>query len=183
MKRGAGMKEIRLDDGTINVGGEWLSVDDLTKRIQEKMRAGEMKFTNLAIALEELNMALENSHTLEVRVVITKDEYEKLKALGGEEDRESIRRAIITFISGADHAEISEEDVNQQETSAEDFDQQEAPVEDAAVPPLTINCPHPQCMSPIDITTDERPIMIKCSNCGISGILTVENKWAKPVKE
>ncbi|MFC1830049.1 hypothetical protein ACFL0O_10595 [Thermodesulfobacteriota bacterium] len=177
------MKEIQLDDGTINVDGEWLSVDDLTNRIQEKMQAGEMKFTNLATALEELNAALENSHTLEVRIVITKDEYEKLKALGGEDDRESIRRAIVAFVGGADHAEASEEEVNQQETSAEDLDEQEAPVEEAAAPLLTIDCPHPQCMSPIEITTDERPTMIECSNCGVSGTLTVENTWAKPVKE
>ena len=177
------MREIRLDDGTINVDGEWLSVEDLSKRIQEKIQAGEMKFTNLATALEELNTALENSHTLEVRVVITRDEYEKLKALGVEDDRENVRRAITAFIRGTDHEEPLEADVKQQETSEEDPDQQEVPVEDAAVPPLTIHCPHPQCMFPIEITTDERPITIECSNCGVSGTLTIENKWTKPVKE
>lgn len=177
------MREIRLDDGTINVDGEWLSVEDLTKRIQEKIQAGEMKFTNLATALEELNTALENSHTLEVRVVITRDEYEKLKALGVEDDRENVRRAIIAFIRGAAHEEPFEADAHQQETSEEDPDQQEVPVEDVAVPQVTIDCPHPQCMTPIEITTDERPITIECSNCGVSGVLTVENKWAKPGKE
>jgi len=177
------MKKIRLDDGTINVDGEWLSVEDLTKRIQEKMQAGEMKFTDLATALEELNATLESSHTLEVRIVITKDEYEKLKAIGGEDDRESVRKAIIKLIRGTHRQETSEEDVNQHDTSVEDLALQEVPVEDDAVPQLTIDCPHPQCMSPIEITTDERPIMIECSNCGVSGTLTVENKWEKPVKE
>ena len=68
------MSDIRLDDGTINVDGEWLSAEDLTEQIQKKMEAGDMKLTAFASALEELNVALENSHTLDVKLFITKAE-------------------------------------------------------------------------------------------------------------
>lgn len=156
------MSEIRMDDGTIQVGGEWLTTDDLAKRIQEKIQSGDTKFTNLAAALEELQTVLEKSHILEVKLVITKDEYEKLRARGGEDDRESVRKAIMEFVGGSD--------------------QQEPVAQNSAPPKLTINCPHPQCMLPIEITTDDRPIMVECSNCGISGWLTAENKWGKPDK-
>ena len=95
------MSEIRLDDGTINIEGEWLAAAELTNRIQEKMQSGDMKFTNLASALEELNVAFENSQTLEVRLVITKGEYERLKTLGGADDRENVRKSIMAYVGDA----------------------------------------------------------------------------------
>ena len=158
------MNDIRLNDGTININGEWLSVEDLTQQIQEKIQAGDMKLTNLAEALEELNNALENSHTLEVKLVITKDEYERLREFGGDDDSESVRKAIYSFVDSTDRPEETVMDT----------------VADDQIEILTINCPHPQCMTPIEITTEDRPIMVECPNCGISGWLTAENEWGKP---
>ncbi|MBW2193359.1 MAG: hypothetical protein JRF27_06180, partial [Deltaproteobacteria bacterium] len=60
------MSEINLEDAKINSEGKWLSAEDLTNMIQEKMQSGDMKIANLAATLEELNNALENSHTLEI---------------------------------------------------------------------------------------------------------------------
>lgn len=163
------MSEIRLDDATINVDGEWLSVDELTARIQEKMQGGDMNLTNLAAALEELNTALENSRTLNVRVVITKEDYQKLRSIGGEDDLKCIYKAVSMFIGNDDPPAVEEttEDVTEPEEIPE--------------PPekVTVNCPHPQCMSPIEVATDERPVIVECPNCGISGRLTEEDKWAK----
>ena len=81
------MSEINLDDGKIMYEDEWYSADELSGMIREKMESGEMKFAGIAAALEELNKALENSHALEIKIVITKDDYQKLKELGGDEDR------------------------------------------------------------------------------------------------
>jgi len=122
-----------------------------------------------------LNTALENSYSLEVRLVITKDEYEKLKAFGGEDDRESVRKSILTFIGDADQPAAAET------VAAASIP---AAAETVAAPPgpeakLTIKCPHPQCMSPIEIATDERPVVVECPNCGLGGKLTAENEWAK----
>ena len=58
------------------------------------MKSGDMKLTTLAAALEELNTALENSQAIELRLVLTNKDYEKLKAFGGEDDRESVRREL-----------------------------------------------------------------------------------------
>ena len=157
------MNDIRLDDGTINVDGEWLSVEDLTRRIKEKMQTGDMKLTNLAKALEELSAALENSYTLEIKLVLTKDEYEKLKDLGGDDDRESVRKAIISFIGSTDRSGPGATEA----------------VATNQIKQLSVHCPHPQCMTPIEITSEERPIMLECPNCGLSGWLTTENKWEK----
>lgn len=176
------MRDIRLDDGTINVDGEWLSVEDLTGRIQEKMQTGEMKLTELAAALEELNLAIENSHTLEVRLVITAEDYEKLKALGGEDDRECVRRSIMAFIGDerlpkTAQAEIPAEDTADTETETEE----DVPQKSTA--PFTIDCPHPQCMTPIEVSTEERPVMVECPNCGLNGWILENNQWGKPEKK
>jgi len=150
------MSEIRLDDGTIKVDGEWMTATDLTGRIQEKMQAGDMKFTNLASALEELNTALENSHALKVRLVITLDDYEKLKAFGGTDDRESVRKSIMAFVGAAAEAGSATSQPKKK---------------------VVIKCP--QCMSPIEITSNERPLIVECKNCGTSGRLTAQNRWGK----
>ncbi len=153
------MSEINLDEGKIKYEGEWYSAEELSGMIQEKMKSGEMKFAGIAAALEELNRALENSHTLEIKLVIPKDNYRKLKELGGDEDREAVRKAIKASIRGDNQAI--------------------ARVTESSPPKkkqLAIKCP--QCKAPIKITSDERPLIVECSNCGASGRLTAQNKWA-----
>ena len=150
------MSEINLEDARINFEGEWLSAEDLANRIQEKMKAGDMKLTNIAAALEELNNALENSHRLEVAVVISKQEYEQLKKIGGENDCECIRKAIKAYIGG--EKAVAETAVKNKKK-------------------LVIKCP--KCKAPIEIASDERPLDVECSKCGTGGRLTPQNKWVK----
>jgi hypothetical protein len=147
--KGGRMTAINLEEARINLEGQWLSAEDLTNMIQEKMQAGDMKFSNLATALEELNNALENSTTLDIKLVLTKEEYEKLKAAGGDDDRKSVLKALTAFIGGST----------------------------AGLKRLAIKCP--KCKASIEITTDERPLDVECSKCGTGGRLTAQNKWAK----
>ena len=109
----------------------------------------------------ELNKAMENSHILDVKIIITKDQYKKLQILGGNDDREAFRKAIMKAIgsntpSGQMGFKSLEPDMKNQ---------------------TLIKCPG--CKSPIKIETDERPALVECPTCGISGRLTRENKWAK----
>jgi len=150
------MGEINLDDAKIIVNGEWLSAEDLTNMIQEKMKTGDMKFSSLASALEELNKTMEDSQTIEIRLVLPKENYKKLKALGGDDDRVCVRKAIMAFIgSGIKKTGVEVKDKKK----------------------LVIKCP--RCKSLIEITSDKRPLNVECSSCGMGGRLTPENKWAK----
>ncbi len=150
------MSEINLQDGRIKIDGEWFSAEDLTDMIQEKMQIGDMKISNLAAALEELNKALIDTHTLEIRLALSKKEYENLKALGGGDDHECVRQAIMAFIGGG-----------KAEPAVKAEDKKE----------MVIKCP--KCKAPIKITSDERPLAVECSHCGTGGRLTPENKWEK----
>jgi hypothetical protein len=156
------MSEINLQDGKINLDGEWLSAEDLADMIQEKMQLGDMKISNLAAALEELNKALLDTHTLEIRLALSREEYEKLKALGGGDDLECVRQAITAFIGGG-----KAEQAVKAEDKKKAADKKE----------MVIKCP--KCKKPIKITSDERPLAVECSHCGTGGRLTPENKWVK----
>ncbi len=129
------MAEINLDDGTINCQGEWLSKDDLSNNIKKKMEAGDMKISELASALEELNKAIENSYKLDIKIVTTKDEYEKLKALGGDDDKECVRKAVMAFIIDGAASEtvqadmgipMETKDVSEEKTAEPQGDTEEA---------------------------------------------------------
>lgn len=150
------MHEINLGEAKINVNGVWFSADDLTNKIQEKIDAGNMKFADLADALEQLQNALENAMTIDVQIVLSKEEYEKLKSIGGENDRDSVTKAIMAFIGGSQTASTIKEKNKSK---------------------LVIKCP--KCKAPIELHSSERPLDVECETCGTGGRLTPENKWAK----
>ena len=196
------MHEINLDDAKIKIDGEWLSSKDLADQIEKKIQAGDMKFSHLATALEALNKAIESSHIIEVKLTISRQDYNRLKALGGEDDQEAVRKATLSFIKGLEqpeplpHVEPTEAAVEEPatevaveepatETAIEEpatepsppVNKTEAPVEEDVKEPdkiTAVNCF--KCKSPIDINTDERPIDIECPNCNTTGRLDSSNK-------
>jgi len=156
-KRGTHMSDIDLQAGKINHEGEWLAVEDLKSKIQAKMDAGDMKFSNLATALEELNAALENSHTIETKIVIPKADYEKLKALGGEDDDLGcVRKAVMAFLE----SDVQETPAPEQAAEPEEKKKQ------------AIRCA--KCKAMIEIPADEVPAEIKCPECGTTGRLKAQ---------
>jgi DNA-directed RNA polymerase subunit RPC12/RpoP len=144
------MDKINLEEGKIYHEGKWLSVEDLSRTIQEKMQAGEMKFSALAVALEKLKTALENSHLISVKLSITREEYNRLKALGQEDDRECIRKAIRKFIG-----EEKSSNKNGRKISK-------------------IKCAG--CRSLISVDSDRRGGEIVCPECGARGVLKMSNQ-------
>lgn len=146
------MREINLEDAAINFEGEWLSVEDLTHRIQQKMKAGELKFANLAAALEELNNALEKSHVIETKIVISKANYERLIELGDGDSHAGVSKSVMAFIKSGGKADSG----------------------DVQADKKTIKCM--ECNTSIEIVTDEMPEEIECPECGTSQRLKPQNK-------
>ena len=148
------MNDIHLENGTIHFDGEWLTANDLTRKIQEKITAGDMKLAALATALETLNTALEDARTIDIQLVLTRDQYDRLRAFGGDDDCECIRKAVRAFIQQEDTGSVS-----------------------GSGRKVTIKCP--QCGLPIKVSSSERPLLIECQQCGITGRLTANNRWAR----
>jgi hypothetical protein len=181
------MAQVRLTDGTIQVHGEWLSAEEIQSRIKEKMDAGDMKFAELASALEELNQTMENAQQIEVRLVLPKADYERLRKRGGEDDNESVRKAILAFIEGSEKkTEVAEDKGPAPETmKPKAAPPPEAPKPKASPPPETPKPkkpPEPQaesektvvctkCKQTVYIPEGAAPSEIECGFCGTSILL------------
>lgn len=140
------MHEINLQEAKISYDGEWLSVEEISRRIKQKMDSGDMKFAGLASALEALNRALEDAHTLFFRMVLERSDYNLLKAVGGNDTRECIVKAIHWFIG-----EDSPTDAGKSRKKGR------------------IRCA--SCNQPIEISLDQENGEITCTHCGARGLL------------
>ena len=92
------MNGLNLEEGKIMHEGQWVTANDLTEMIQQQINDNNLKFARLAASLETLNTALENSKQVDVKIVLSKEMYEKLKAKGGDDDKECIKKAIKTYV-------------------------------------------------------------------------------------
>ncbi len=102
------MDNICLEEAKINFEGTWLSVDDMASIIKRKINDDDLKFANLAVALEQLNRAIDNTYTIEgFKFVISKDEYEKLTALGGNDVCDCLKKAVKAYIKQGNKKEIT----------------------------------------------------------------------------
>ena len=187
------MQEINLDESKIKVDGQWLAAEDLTQKIQERIKAGDLKISGLAKALESLSHAIEQSHALEVRLVLTKEEYQRFKSRSGKDDRESIRQAILSY-TGSKEVEIKSGKPKPLETIAPQGKVQEVAL-DLTLPALpkkepqmdtpvvekeaaTVKCI--KCKSPIEVSSDADPDSIQCPSCSAAGLLeTRESKTTR----
>jgi hypothetical protein len=95
------MNTINLQEGTVQVDGQWLTAEDIQDKIKVKMKTGELKFSRLAIALEELVEALEKSTVMDIELVLTREDHARLLAIAGGDQMAGIRRAIDAFVTGA----------------------------------------------------------------------------------
>ncbi len=166
------MHHLNLEEGKIKISGEWCSRDILSQRIREKIKNEDYRFADLAAALERLNIALENSHRLEVNVVISKEEYEKMKALGGMDDRECIRKAIMAFIGYNVRMDRTEKNIGlaakNEWTSCYSDPKAPSPEPDPATENIikektTVRCF--KCKSTMEISTRGKVNEISCPNC------------------
>jgi len=78
------MNNLNLEEGKIVHEGQWVTANNLAERIQAQINANNLKFASLAAALE-------------VKLVLPKDVYEKLKAKGGDDERECIKKAVMAY--------------------------------------------------------------------------------------
>ncbi len=166
---------INLEESRIKIEGNWLSSEDLTQKIQEKMKTGDLKIAELAEALERLSLAIENSETLEVKLSLSKDEYNELKARGKGDDKECVRKAIMAYIGGNNQEPSSIEPSVPEVASQPVIDNgQMLKLFDGDNKITVIKCI--KCKSPIEITAGTNPDEIRCPNCSALGRLKLQNE-------
>jgi hypothetical protein len=183
------MAEIRLTEGSIRFQKEWLTADVIKARIKEKMDAGDMKFADLAAALEELNQAMEKARRIEVQIVLTKEDYDKLQKRGGDDDNESVRKAILAFIAGAEKSpptmEMEAPEPSPGQTKEKGKKPEPSPGQtkekgkkpepaEPGLPEMAATIPCSKCKNPVNVPSSERPLELECEFCGTSIVLEEE---------
>ena len=89
------MNIINLEDAKVSYEGQTLPAVNLIDKLQTQLREAASRMAAIAETLGDLQTALLNSHTLEVKLTLSKEDYDKFRSLGGMDDNERIRKALM----------------------------------------------------------------------------------------
>jgi hypothetical protein len=183
---------INLADAKVSYEGQTLPAINLISKLQTQLREAASRIAAVAETLGDLQTVLPNSHTVEVKLTLSKEDYGRFKSMEGMDDSERIRKAIMTVIH-PEEADISRE---AGESSPAPPPVESTPVITKSAEPIQSPVPEPQpiektlqeqpiasepaikkksttkcptCQSLIDLPetlNDEWPVELKCGNCG-----------------
>ena len=123
------MAKINLDEGTIQVSGEWLTRDEIVARIQEMMSTGNMRIGTLASALEWLETELEGAE--DIHVVIPKPTVLGIDKITRDQKvsvGDVVRKALTAYLrsrSGGAAEPVKEEPVEEEQPAEEEEPEEE----------------------------------------------------------
>lgn len=92
------MDMLNLENTVVMYEGQQYSAKNLMLKLQEQIRDASNRLNSIACLLDELYKAMENTKTVDVKLSLSKAEYERFKSLGGEDDRERVLQAIRAVI-------------------------------------------------------------------------------------
>jgi hypothetical protein len=177
------MSIINLADAKVSYEGQTLPAINLISKLQVQLQEAASRMAAMAATLGQLQTALLNSHTVEVKLTLSKEDYDRFRALGGVDDNDRIRKALMNVIH-SEGAEVSHVSVESRTVVAETaepvlslspdpqpvakiFQEQPVASEMGTKKKPTTKCP--RCQSQIDLqefSGDQWPVEVKCSNCG-----------------
>jgi DNA-directed RNA polymerase subunit RPC12/RpoP len=175
------MSTINLADAKVSYEGQELPAINLISKLQMQIHEMACRMAAIADTLGDLQAALLNSTTVEVKLTLSKEDFGRFRALGGMDDNERIRKAVLALIQ-PDASDIGPVEPTSPATAdgprtavpPDARISQEQPV--AAEPfsrrKLTTTCP--VCHYSIDLpesSKDQLSVEVKCENCGAKSLL------------
>jgi len=182
---------INLADAKVAYEGQMLPAINLISKLQTQLQEAASKMAAIATTLGDLQTALLNSHTVEVKLTLSKEDYGRFRSMGGMDDSERIRKAVMTVIH-PEESGISPNTGEFRSTAHPDFRPVITPSPESVLPSnpelqqveriiqeqiaaeelsnikkSTTRCP--KCQSPIELNEsshDLLPVEIKCVKCG-----------------
>jgi DNA-directed RNA polymerase subunit RPC12/RpoP len=179
------MSIINLKEAKVSYEGQTLPAVDLIGKLQAQLQETSSRMAAIAATLGQLQTALLNSHTVEVKLTLSKEDYDRFRVLGGVDDSDRIRKALMTVIH-SDEIEISPVYVQSRlavdaadpptlspslepEPQAVVRELMEQPVDSEMGAKKKASTKCPRCQSQIDLpefSNDKWPVEVKCANCG-----------------
>ncbi|TRZ51791.1 hypothetical protein D4S03_04495 [bacterium] len=151
---------INLADAKVSYEGQTLPAINLISKLQTQLREAACRIAVIAETLGDLQTALLNSHTVEVKLTLSKEDYGRFKSMEGTDDSERIRKAIMTVIH-PDESGISGEtgklrpSVTVVESSPAPPPVESAPVISKSVEPIRPPVPE---LQPVEKTPQEQQV-------------------------
>jgi hypothetical protein len=90
---------INLADVKVSYEGQTLPAINLISKLQTQLRDAASRIAAIAETLGDLQTALLNSHTVEVKLTLSKEDYGRFKSMEGMDDSERIRKALYDLDS------------------------------------------------------------------------------------
>jgi len=177
------MGTINLADAKVSYEGQELPAINLISKLQTQIHEMACRMAAIADTLGDLQAALLNSTTVEVKLTLSREDFGRFRALGGMDDNERIRKAVLALI----HPEASEipqipiesklsakADGYRPDATPDERIVQEQPiaVETSARKKLTTTCP--VCHYLIDLpetSKNQLSVEVICENCGAKSLL------------
>jgi DNA-directed RNA polymerase subunit RPC12/RpoP len=177
------MSTINLTDAKVSYEGQNLPAINLISKLQTQLQEAACRMAAIASTLGDLQAALLNSNTVEVKLTLSKEDFGRFRSLAGVDDSERIRGAVMTLIH-PEEAKIPPNPIEFQpvatkaaepvlpngpesEAAERIFPGQPVAAEPSLKKISTTKCP--RCQSLIDlpeVSNDQWSVEIKCGNCG-----------------
>jgi len=92
------MSTIDLADAKVSYEGKNLPAINLISKLQTQLLEAANRMAAIASTLGDLQAALLNSNTIDVKLTLSKEDFGRFKSLGGMDDSERIRKAVMALI-------------------------------------------------------------------------------------
>ncbi|MFH0994368.1 MAG: hypothetical protein V1844_02580 [Pseudomonadota bacterium] len=92
------MSKIDLADAKVSYEGQKLPAINLISKLQTQLLEAADRMVVIAATLGDLQSALLNSNTVEVKLTLSKGDFGRFRSLGGMDDSERIRKAVMALI-------------------------------------------------------------------------------------
>lgn len=167
------MGAINLEDVKVSYEGQNLPAIHLINKLQTQLQEAACRMAVIASTLGDLQSALLNSNTVEVKLTLSREDYGRFKSLGGTDDSEKIRKAVMALIHPAESEFTkTEEPVLPHNPEPQPVGRilHEPPIaaELPIKPKATTQCP--RCRALIDLpetSNSQWSVEIQCGNCGV----------------
>ena len=99
--------EINFDDKKIQVENQWYTAEDLSRKIQQKLAAGDYIISAYSDALERLVAVVHSAREMKVEVTREMAEsYEAIAAARGEPLQKVVREVLMNYLSSPEAQEV-----------------------------------------------------------------------------
>lgn len=92
------MTTVNLEEAIVSHEGQNVPAIQLIGKLQTQLQEAASRLAAVASTLGDIHAALLNANMVEVKLTLSKEDYDRFQSLGGADDSERIRKAVMSMI-------------------------------------------------------------------------------------